>query len=152
MSHFNVSLNEWAKSQDSVHKPQILERRERRAETDRTKVLLLTSQAPYRQATPAHDSELSEVSILKPRISLSRSNKIERRLPIVPQSHCIPIPVPFRPNVPPSCCVPVPFCTHPIGSPSHCAPSHCRLGSGLGTGVTMEQGRYGTGPYRDGPI
>ena len=28
----------WAKSQDSVHKPQFLKRRERRAEADRTKV------------------------------------------------------------------------------------------------------------------
>ena len=34
-------------------KAQFLKRRERRAEADRTKVLLLTSQAPYRQATPA---------------------------------------------------------------------------------------------------
>ena len=45
VSHFNVSLIVWAKSQDSVHKPPFLERRERRAEADRTKVLLLTSQA-----------------------------------------------------------------------------------------------------------
>ena len=48
VSHFNVSLIVWAKSQDSVHKPQYLKRRERTAEADRTKVLLLTSQAPYR--------------------------------------------------------------------------------------------------------
>ena len=41
------SLIVWAKSQDSVHKPQFLKRRERRAEADRTEVLLLTSQAPY---------------------------------------------------------------------------------------------------------
>ena len=54
VSHFNVSLIVWAKSQDSVHKPQFLKRRERRAEADRTKVLLLTSQAPYRSATAAH--------------------------------------------------------------------------------------------------
>ena len=54
VSHFNISLIVWAKSQDSVHKPQFLKRRERRAEADRTKVLLLTSQAPYRKATPAH--------------------------------------------------------------------------------------------------
>ena len=46
MSHFNVSLIVWAKSQDSAHKPPFLKRRERRAEADRTKVLLLTSQAP----------------------------------------------------------------------------------------------------------
>ena len=52
MSHFTVSLIVWAKSQDSVHKPQFL--RERRAEADRTEVLLLTSLAPYRWATPAH--------------------------------------------------------------------------------------------------
>ena len=45
MSHFNVSLIVWAKPQDSVHKPQFLKRR---AEADRTEVLLLTSQAPYR--------------------------------------------------------------------------------------------------------
>ena len=54
MSHFNVSLIVWAKSQDSVHEPQFLKIREKRAEADRTKVLLLTSQAPYRVATPAH--------------------------------------------------------------------------------------------------
>ena len=41
------SLIVWTKSQDSVHKPQFLKRRERRAEADRTKVFLLTSQAPY---------------------------------------------------------------------------------------------------------
>ena len=40
VSLFNVSLIAWAKLQDSVHKPQ--------AEADRTEVLLLTSQAPYR--------------------------------------------------------------------------------------------------------
>ena len=34
----------WAKSEDSVHKPQLLKRRERRAEADRTKVLLLTKE------------------------------------------------------------------------------------------------------------
>ena len=45
MSHFNVSLTAWSKSQDSVHKPYFLKRRERRAEADRTKVLLLTSPA-----------------------------------------------------------------------------------------------------------
>ena len=54
MSHFNVSLIVWAKSQDSVHKPQFLKRREGRAEADRTEVLLLTSLAPYRWATPAY--------------------------------------------------------------------------------------------------
>ena len=37
------SLIVWAKSQDSVHKPQFLKRRERRAEADRTEVLLLTA-------------------------------------------------------------------------------------------------------------
>ena len=42
MSHLNVSLIVWAKSQDSVHKPQFLKRKER-AEADRTEVLLLTS-------------------------------------------------------------------------------------------------------------
>ena len=47
VSHFNVSLILWAKSQDSVRKPRIFKRRQRRAEADRTKVLLLTSQAPY---------------------------------------------------------------------------------------------------------
>ena len=52
MSHFNVSLIAWAKSQNSVHKPQFL-KRERKAETDRTEVLLLTSLAPYRWATSA---------------------------------------------------------------------------------------------------
>ena len=45
MSHFNVLLIVWAKSQDSFHKPQVLKRRERRA--DRTEVLLLTSLTPY---------------------------------------------------------------------------------------------------------
>ena len=47
--HFNVSLTMWAKSQDCVHEPQILKRK-RRAEADRTEVLLLllTSIAPYR--------------------------------------------------------------------------------------------------------
>ena len=44
LSHFNVSLIVWAKSQDSVRKPQF--GRERRAEADRTEVLLLTSLAP----------------------------------------------------------------------------------------------------------
>ena len=44
VGHFNVSLIVWAKSQDSVRKPQFLKRRERRAEADRTEVLLLTSQ------------------------------------------------------------------------------------------------------------
>ena len=48
VSNFNVSLIVWAKSQDSAHKPQFLKRRERRAEADRTKVLLLISLAPYR--------------------------------------------------------------------------------------------------------
>ena len=46
VSHFNVSLIVCAKSQDSVYKPQML--RDRRAEADRTEVLLLTSLAPYR--------------------------------------------------------------------------------------------------------
>ena len=31
MSHFNVSLIVWAKSQDSVHKPQFLKRKESRS-------------------------------------------------------------------------------------------------------------------------
>ena len=57
MSQFNVLLTVWAKSQDSVRKPQFLKRRERRAEADRTEVLLLTSQAPYREATPAHEAQ-----------------------------------------------------------------------------------------------
>ena len=48
VSHFNVSLTVWAKSQDGVHKPQFLKRRERTAEADRTKVRLFTSQALYR--------------------------------------------------------------------------------------------------------
>ena len=46
--HLNISLIVWAKSLDSVHKPQFLKRREGRAEADRTEVLLLTSLAPYR--------------------------------------------------------------------------------------------------------
>ena len=54
MSHFNVSAIAWAKSQDSVHKPQVLKRGERRAEADRIEVLLVNCQAPYRWATPAH--------------------------------------------------------------------------------------------------
>ena len=45
MSHFNVSVIVWAKSQDSVHKLPFFGR-ERRAEADRTEVLLLTSLAP----------------------------------------------------------------------------------------------------------
>ena len=44
MSHFNVSLIVWAKSRDSVHKPQFLKRRERRAEADRTEALLIVYQ------------------------------------------------------------------------------------------------------------
>ena len=48
VSHFNVSLIVQAESQESVHKPQFLKRRERRAKVDRTEVLLLTSLAPYR--------------------------------------------------------------------------------------------------------
>ena len=48
VSDFNVSLIVWAKSQDGVHKPQFLKRRERTAEADRTKVRLFTSQALYR--------------------------------------------------------------------------------------------------------
>ena len=47
MRHFNVSLIMRAKSQDSVDKPPFF-LRERRAEADRTEVLLLTSLAPYR--------------------------------------------------------------------------------------------------------
>ena len=43
VSHFNVSLIAWAKSQDSVHKSHFLKRKERRAEADRTKILLLSS-------------------------------------------------------------------------------------------------------------
>ena len=50
----HVSLIVWAKSKDSVHKPQFLKRRERRAKADRTEVLLLTTLAPYHSATPAH--------------------------------------------------------------------------------------------------
>ena len=45
MSHFSVSLNVWAKSQDSVINHNVW--RERRAEADPTEVLLLTSLAPY---------------------------------------------------------------------------------------------------------
>ena len=45
----------WAKSQD--HEPQFLKRRERRAEADRTKVLLLTSKACV--ACPNHTSLIS---------------------------------------------------------------------------------------------
>ena len=37
MSRFNVSLIVRAKSQDSVHNPQVLKRRERRAEADQIK-------------------------------------------------------------------------------------------------------------------
>ena len=66
MSHFNVSLTVWAKSQDSVHKPQFLKRRERRADADRTEVLLLTSLAPYRWATPAHSLASGACSTFKP--------------------------------------------------------------------------------------
>ena len=47
VSHLNVSLVVWAKSQDSVHKPQIFEEKEE-PKRDRTEVLPLTSQAPYR--------------------------------------------------------------------------------------------------------
>ena len=43
MSHFNVSLIVWVKSQDSVHKPQCLKRRERRAEANRTSAGLMLS-------------------------------------------------------------------------------------------------------------
>ena len=57
MSHFNVSLIVWEKSQDSVHKPQFLKRRERRAEADRTEVFLLTSLAPL---PLGHTGSLSE--------------------------------------------------------------------------------------------
>ena len=57
VSHFNVSLIVWAKSQDSVRKPQFFRRRERRAEADRTEVPLLTSLAPYRSATSATEEE-----------------------------------------------------------------------------------------------
>ena len=48
VTHFHVSLIVWAKSQDSVHKPPFLKRRERTAETNRTEVLLLTNLAPCR--------------------------------------------------------------------------------------------------------
>ena len=47
---FNVSFIVWAKSEDSVHKPQFKKkklRRERSADADRTEVLLLTSLAPF---------------------------------------------------------------------------------------------------------
>ena len=35
VSHFNVSLTVWAKSQDSVHKPQFLKRKESRSGSNR---------------------------------------------------------------------------------------------------------------------
>ena len=54
VSHFNVSLTVWAKSQDSVHKSFFF-LKEKRAEADRTEVLLLNSLAPYLSATPAHN-------------------------------------------------------------------------------------------------
>ena len=46
LRHFNVSLIVWAKSQDSVHKPRFLKRKESRR--DLTEVLLLSSLSPYR--------------------------------------------------------------------------------------------------------
>ena len=46
MRHFNVSLIVWAKSQDSVQKPQLLKKRERRAEADRTTVAYQPSALP----------------------------------------------------------------------------------------------------------
>ena len=63
MRYLNVSLIVWAKPQESVHEPQVLKRRERRAEADRTEVLLLASVAPYRRATPA-DSEVFSSDLL----------------------------------------------------------------------------------------
>ena len=51
VSHFNVSLIVWAKSRDSVHKPQFLKRRE---------VLLLTSQALYAKEKIIHYSSIME--------------------------------------------------------------------------------------------
>ena len=68
MSHFNVSLIVWAKSQDNAHKPQILKRR--KAQADRTEVLLLTS-----LPTPAHT--LRQVSFSKPDVAVYLS--YERR-------------------------------------------------------------------------
>ena len=41
---------------------------------------------------------------------------------IVLKSHCIPIPVPFRPIVTTSYSVPVLLCPRPIVPPSHCIP------------------------------
>ena len=69
MSHFNISLIVRAKSQDSVHKPQCFKRRERRAKADQTKVLLLTSQAPYRrphQLTTRHPYSRRNLYLLPP--------------------------------------------------------------------------------------
>ena len=68
---------------------------------------------------------------------------LKRGPPIVTQSYCIPIPVPFRLTVPPSYYVPVPLCP----------PSHCRLG--LGTGAQWYRGARGrgdNGTYRDGLV
>ena len=44
MSHFNVSFNVWAKSHDSVHKPQFLKRKESRIGLNR-------SPSAYRRGT-----------------------------------------------------------------------------------------------------
>ena len=69
MSHFNISLIVRAKLQDSVHKPQCFKRRERRAKADQTKVLLLTSQAPYRrphQLTTRHPYSRRNLYLLPP--------------------------------------------------------------------------------------
>ena len=46
-SHFNVSLTVGAKSQDSVHRPQLFEERGE-PKRNRTELFLLTSLTPYR--------------------------------------------------------------------------------------------------------
>ena len=85
MSHFNVSLIVWAKSQDSVQKSQFLNRRERRAKADRTKVLLLTSQAPYRWPTPAHNGKESYRCVYRLHASIQIPHHIPpTQTPLIP--------------------------------------------------------------------
>ena len=49
MSHFNVSLIVWAKSQDSVHKPQFLKTKDSRSGSNRGPSAYQPSALPLRQ-------------------------------------------------------------------------------------------------------
>ena len=68
MSHFNVSLTVWAKSQDSVHKPQVLKRKESRSGSNRGPSAYQPSSSPLgRTGSPSLVPILQRSSRLKER-------------------------------------------------------------------------------------